>query len=128
MPDYKPAGFHSVTPYLVVEGADRLLPFLKDAFDAEEVMTHRREDGSIMHCELKIGDSVVELGQANPKWGAMPASLHLYVPDTDAVYLKAMAAGAKSLEEPKDAEYGDRTAGVRDPSGNNWFISTFRFR
>lgn len=128
MADYKPAGFHSVTPYLVVEGADRLVQFLKDAFDAEELMAHRREDGTIMHCELKIGDSIVEMGQANPKWGPMPASLHLYVPDTDAVYAKAMAAGAKSLTEPMDAAYGDRTAGVQDPSGNHWFLATFKFR
>jgi uncharacterized glyoxalase superfamily protein PhnB len=128
MSDFKPAGFHSVTPYLVVEGADRLLQFLKDAFDAEELFTHRRDDGAIMHCEMKIGDSVVEMGQANPKWAAMPTSLHLYVPDTDAVYAKAMAAGAKSLEEPKDADYGDRTAGVQDPAGNHWFIATFQRR
>jgi PhnB protein len=128
MADYKPAGFHSVTPYLVVPGADRLLQFLKDAFDAEEVGVYRKEDASIMHAELRIGDSIIEMGQANDKWTATPASLHLYVPDTDAVYHKALAAGAESLTEPTDAPYGDRTAGIKDPSGNHWFLATFKFR
>ena len=128
MADYKPAGFHTLTPYLVVEGADRLLKFLKDAFGAEELSTHRKEDQSIMHCEMRIGDSIVEMGQAGDKWTPMPASLHLYVPDTDATYHKAIAAGAESLTEPEDAPYGDRTAGVKDPSGNHWFLATFKFR
>jgi PhnB protein len=122
MADYKPEGFRSLTPYLVIEGADRLVQFLKDAFNAEEVMAHLRDDGSIMHAELRLGDSMLELGQANEKWPAMPASLHLYVPDADATYQKALAAGGKSLSEPTDAEYGDRTAGIIDPSGNHWFL------
>jgi PhnB protein len=128
MADYKPEGFGSLTPYLVIDGADSLVRFLQAAFDAEEVMAHRREDGTIMHAELRIGDSMLELGQANDKWSAMPCSLHLYVPDADATYQKALAAGGKSLSEPTDASYGDRTAGIVDPSGNHWFLATFRFR
>ncbi|MDQ1473680.1 MAG: hypothetical protein QOJ99_5160 [Bryobacterales bacterium] len=128
MPDYKPAGFRSLTPYLVVPDADRILQFLKDAFDAEELGVHRRDDNTIMHAELRIGDSMIELGQANAPWTPMQASLHLYVPDTDAAYQKALAAGAESLTKPADAPYGDRAAGVKDPAGNQWFLATFLFR
>ncbi len=128
MADYKPEGFRSLTPYLVIEGPDRLVQFLKDAFDAEELSTDRREDGSIMHAELRVGDSMLELGQANEQWKSMPASLHLYVPDADATYQRALAAGGVSLMEPADATYGDRTSGIIDPSGNHWFLATFKFR
>ena len=128
MADYKPAGFNSVTPYLVVPDGDRAVQFLKDAYDAVEVSVYRREDQTIMHAELRIGDSMIELGHANDKWKTMTASLHLYVPDTDAAYRKALAAGGTSLSEPTDAEYGDRTAGIVDPSGNHWFLATFQHR
>jgi PhnB protein len=128
MPDFKPEGFRSLTPYLVVPDADRILQFLKDAFDAEELGVDRREDKTIMHAELRIADSMIELGQANGPWTPMRASLHLYVPDTDAAYRKALAAGAEVLQEPNDAPYGDRAAGVTDPAGNQWFLATVMSR
>ena len=77
------------------------------------------------HAKIRIGDSIIEMGEAHGQWGPMPATIHLYVSDTDAVYRQAMAAGAaKSLSEPADQPYGDRMAGVEDACGNRWYIAT----
>lgn len=119
-----PEGYHSVTPYLTVSDASRLLEFLKQAFDARETERINMEDGHIAHAEVRIGDSVVMLAEACGPWKAMPAGLYLYVTDTDATYKRAIAAGATSLMEPADQFYGDRNAGVTDPVGNNWWIAT----
>ena len=119
-------GFHSLTPYLIVEGAAKTIDFLKQAFGAEEKLRVPKPDGSIMHAEVRIAGSVVELADANDQYPARPTSLHLYVPDADAVYHRAIAAGAISTEEPVDQPYGDREAGVRDPGGNDWYISTHK--
>jgi uncharacterized glyoxalase superfamily protein PhnB len=123
-PHYIPNGFHSVTPYLTVGDAAALLVFLKKAFDAEEILVMRRPDGSIGHAQVRVGDSMIEMAQTAGKWKAMRAALHFYVPDTDATYRHARAAGADSLYEPADMFYGERSAGVVDPAGNHWYIST----
>jgi len=120
----KPDGYHTVTPYLVVKGASSLLEFLKKAFDGSAHVCHTTPDGMVMHAEVRIGDSVVMLGDASKEHPAMPATLHLYVPDADASYRRALAAGATSVREPADQFYGDRSGGVRDPFGNQWWIST----
>ena len=126
--NYFRPGFRSITPYLLVSDAARLIDFLKAAFGAHEVLRVPREDGIVLHAELQVGDSVLELGQAgtakDAQWKAMPAALHLYVPDTDATYRRALAAGASSTQEPHDTSYGDRGASVVDPCGNHWFIAT----
>jgi uncharacterized glyoxalase superfamily protein PhnB len=114
----------SVTPYLHIEGAARCIDFLKQGFRAEEVMRHQTPDGIVHHAKMRIGDSVLEMGEAHGQFPAMPANLHLYVPDTDAVYRQALAAGATSVREPVDEPYGDRSGGVRDPFGNTWWIAT----
>ena len=119
-----PAGYHSVTPYLIVDGAARLIEFMKQAFGAEEIYRSPKPDGTLGHCQVRIGDSMVELADGNEQWKTMRSALHLYVPDTDAVYRQAMAAGATSLFEPADMFYGDRSGGVVDPSGNHWYIAT----
>ena len=123
-----PDGFHTVTPYLLVQGADRLIAFLTQAFDAAELESHRVTvpDGRVMNAAVRIGDSVVEMGEASAEFPPRPGSLHLYVPDADAVYARALAAGATSLREPADQYYGDREAGVADPFGNHWYIATHR--
>jgi PhnB protein len=117
-------GFHSITPYLVAEGAAELIDFLKSAFRAKERARHLRPDGTIMHAEMIVGDSVIELGDTNEQTGPRPATLHLYLPDADAVYARAVAAGAESLRAPVDQAYGDREASVRDRFGNVWYIAT----
>ncbi|MEA2516619.1 MAG: PhnB protein [Actinomycetota bacterium] len=121
-----PDAYGSVTPYLVVEGAEELLGFLQNAFDATirggDVM--RGPDGKIGHAEVEIGDSIVMLADVPPEGEALRAMLVIYVEDCDAVYKKALAAGAESQREPEDQFYGDRTAGVRDKWGNQFYIST----
>jgi PhnB protein len=126
--DPVPAGYHTVTPYLVVPGVADLIEFVKKAFGAVELMRHSTGGGAIMHAEVKIGDSRIMMGEppANAEgWHKpIPGSIHLYVQDVDAVYARAMAAGATSLREPANQFYGDRTAGVQDASGNQWWIAT----
>ena len=119
-----PDGYHTATPYLVVEGASKLIDFLKQAFMATEIYRMTRPDGKVGHAEVRIGDSVIMLGDMGGKWKSMPSSIYLYVPNIDAVYRQALEAGAISLMEPADQFYGDRSAGVRDPFGNHWFIAT----
>ena len=119
-----PRGYHTLTPYLVVEDGEGLLAFLKVAFQAVEVSRTQRPDGSIANAELRIGDSMLMVAQAKEPWKPMPAGFYLYVPDTDAAYAAAMAAGGLSTLEPADQFYGDRNAGVQDPWGNNWWIAT----
>jgi PhnB protein len=121
-----PEGYHSVTPYLVVQGVPTLLDFLKRAFDATEIFRMPRPDGTIMHAEVKIGDSIVMMGEATGEFQPMPGSLHLYVNDADATYQRALQAGATSIMEPADQFYGDRSAGVQDTVGNRWWIATHR--
>jgi len=117
-------GFHTVTPYLVVAGAAQLLDFLKQALSAEEIFRAPRPDGSLQHAEIRIGDSMVEMGDATPQYPPRPSAIHLYVEDADVVYQRALQAGATSLYKPMDQEYGDREAGVKDLSGNHWYIGT----
>lgn len=119
-----PDGYHSVTPHLTVPGVAKLIEFLKKAFDAKELGRHATPDGGIMHAEVRIGDSVVMMGEPRSGGAPMPTMLYLYVPDIDAVYRRAVQAGGVSLMEPADQFYGDRKAGVRDPSGNQWWIAT----
>ncbi len=121
---YQPEGYQSVIPYLHVNGAAKLIAFMKEVFDGQEVAIYPRPDGTVGHAALRIGDSVIELADAGPEWPAMPCALQVYVPDTDAAYHRALKAGAKSLVEPADQFYGDRTASVRDSCGNNWYIAT----
>jgi PhnB protein len=119
-----PKGYRTVTPYLVVRDAPRLIEFLQQAFGATELMRHLRPDGSVMHAEVQIGDSRVMIGEAPPSSPAMPGCIHLYVIDTDALYHLALQAGATSLREPTNQFYGDRMAGVQDFAGNQWWIAT----
>ena len=121
---YQPEGYQSVIPYLHVNGAARMIIFMKEVFDAKEIAVYPRPDGTIGHAALRIGDSVVELADGGQEWPAMPCALQIYVPDTDAAYHRALKAGAISLQEPADQFYGDRVASVKDFCGNNWYIAT----
>lgn len=119
-----PEGYHSVTPFLVVPDVPRLIDFLKQAFDATEMFRIPQPDGSVMHAEVRIGDSIVMMGEAMGEFQPMPASMYLYVNDADATYQRALQAGASSAMEPTDQFWGDRQAGVVDPAGNRWWIAT----
>src|SRR5579872_3091313 len=116
-------GFRTVTPYLIVSGAARWIDFMKRAFDAEEKFrTGPPGTDAIMHAELKIGDSMIELADANPQYPAMPSTLSIRATDPDAIYRRAIAAGAEALEPMTDKEYGTRAGIVRDVSGNSLLI------
>jgi uncharacterized glyoxalase superfamily protein PhnB len=119
-----PDGYHTVTPYLIVRDAAGLIDFLQEAFDAQEAVRMDRPDGSVMHAEVRIGDSMVMLAQADDDEQTTSPMLHLYLDDVDAVYKKALSAGATSLQEPADQFYGDRSAGVEDAFGNQWWLAT----
>ncbi len=119
-----PTGFHTLTPYLAVNGASKLIDFLKRAFDAQENYCSKAPDGSVMHAQLKIKDSMLMVSDANGAFPAMPSFIYMYVENTDKVYNQAMQAGAISIMEPADQFYGDRNAGVKDPAGNMWWIAT----
>jgi uncharacterized glyoxalase superfamily protein PhnB len=114
----------SVTPYLNPRGTGKLIDFLKEAFRGEEVARHEEPKGTVVHAKVRIGNSIVEMGEAHGEYQPMPAMFYLYVNNTDATYERAIKAGAKSLSAPADQPYGDRNAGVEDPFGNQWYIAT----
>ena len=123
MPNLIPKGFGTVTPFLRVANAAKQIEFLQKAFAAQITFRMNGPDGSLIHAEVKIGDSMVMIGQAPPDQ-EMRSMINLYVPDTDASYHSALAAGATSIREPADQFYGDRSGGVRDASGNEWWMAT----
>ncbi len=121
---YVPQGLHSVNPYLHPLRAEPFINFLKRAFNAEEVAKYASPNGVVNHAVVRVGDSVLEMGEAHDKYAPMDAMFYLYVPDMEAVYRQALAAGATSFQEPTDQPYGDRNAAVKDPFGNKWYIAT----
>jgi PhnB protein len=119
-----PDGYHIVTSYLIIEGASSLIEFLKEAFDAQETERVVQPDGTIMHAEVRIGDSIVMMSDVMGEWKPMPTAIYLYANDADATYQRALQAGATSVMEPTNQFYGDRQGGVKDPAGNYWWIAT----
>ncbi len=122
-----PEGYTTVTPYLAVSDVAKLIEFLKRTFGAEETERLVRPDGTIYHAEVRIGDSMVMMGE--PAGDAeeapeTPGTLYVYVEDADAAYERALQAGATSIMEPTDMFYGDRNAGVEDAFGNLWYLAT----
>jgi PhnB protein len=120
-----PDGYHTLTPYLVADAADKVISFMKDAFGAKAVFEPMmRPDGKIMHAEFRIGDSVLMIADSSERAKATASMLYVYVPNVDTVYQKAIKAGATSVMEPANMFYGDRSGGVKDPAGNHWHIGT----
>ena len=117
-------GFHSITPYLSVPSADKMIDFLKKAFDAQLTFRGMRPDGSVMHTELKIGDSYLMMGEPSGNFPALQSSFYLYVKDCDTVYNRAINAGGVSMMEPTTQPSGERYGGVKDPAGNIWWVAT----
>src|SRR6202011_3688331 len=121
---YMPKGLHNVNAYLHPLRAEPVINFLKRAFGAQELGKYATPDGVVHHAEIRVGDSVVEMGEAHGKYAPMPTMFYLYVPNVDGVYRTALAAGASSFQEPVDESYGDRTAAVKDAFGNTWYLAT----
>ena len=118
------ADYQTITPYLTVRRAEELVDFVKTALGGVEVFRTTGSAGGL-HAEVTIGDSKLMIGGYETV-EEMPTALHLYVPDADAVYHRAIEAGATSIEEPVDQSYGDREAGIKDPTGNVWWIATHK--
>ena len=129
-----PEGYHSVTPYLIFNGASDAIAFYKKALGAEEIMRMAAPGGRVGHAELQIGDSRIMLADEHPELqalspktiGGSPVTLHLYVENVDAAVERAIAAGAKLVRPVADQFYGDRTGGIADPFGYRWFIATHK--
>lgn len=116
--------YPGITPYLVTDDSQRLVEFITDGLGATEVLMMRQGDGTVAHAEFALNGGVVMLSQASAEYPAMPAMLHLYVANVDAAFARAVAAGGKALREPTDMPYGDRSGGLLDPCGNQWWLAT----
>jgi uncharacterized glyoxalase superfamily protein PhnB len=119
-----PEGFHTLTAYLLVADAEKEVEFAKAAFDAQEIHISKLPDGSIMHATLKIGTSMLMLGQVSGEMKPVPSMLFMYVENVDGVYRRAVASGGKPTQEPMDQMWGDRAGAVSSPNGIQWWIST----
>jgi uncharacterized glyoxalase superfamily protein PhnB len=128
--DPVPKGYSTLTAYVVAQDADGLIDFIKKTFDAEELFRSGPGSEGGLHCEVRIGDSMLMVGGggAGMKWRGtpMPTAFHIYVPDCDATYARALEAGATSLHEPLDQFYGERSGSVKDAAGNFWYIATYK--
>jgi PhnB protein len=123
--DWKPQGYSSVSVYMMVDGAQRVIDFVKKVFGAVELRRFDGPDGKVMHAEVRIDDTVVMLADAVGGYPAFPVWLHVYVPDVDATYKKALQEGGVSVQEPVRKEGDpDRRGGFKDPAGNTWWVST----
>jgi uncharacterized glyoxalase superfamily protein PhnB len=124
-PTFVPEGMPNLMPYFNPVGAPKMIQFLKQAFDAEEIAVHKSPDGVVHHAEIRIGDSIVEMGEAHGQWQPRPMNFMLYVNDCDAWYARAMKAeGAISKGVPANQPYGGRTGTIEDPFGNTWYVSS----
>ncbi|MGZ4731118.1 MAG: VOC family protein [Terriglobales bacterium] len=121
---YKWPGAPTLQPYLHPLRAEPVITFVKRAFGAQELGRHATPDGVIHHVMVKIGNGLMEMGEAHGPYQPMPTMFYLYVEDCDALYKRALSAGATSISEPQDQPYGDRSGGVIDPFGNKWYIAT----
>ena len=119
-----PKGHNAVSPYLVTKNAEQVIELMKQALGGEEIHRSSRPDGTIQHAEVRIADSVLMIGEASAEFPALPCMVHVYVPDCDAAYARALRAGATSVREPARQPYGDRSGGVRDAGGNQWWLAT----
>ena len=122
---WKPDGYNSVAPYLIVDEAERVIRFLGDIFGAAVTRRYNDDTGRIIHCEVKLDDSIVMIADSTKDWQAVRAVLHVYVKDVNAIYQRALAAGARSLQEPSQRDGDpDLRGGFEDPAGNSWFVAT----
>lgn len=123
-PNHLPEGYSTVSPYLIVDGASATLDFLVEVFDAEPLRRFPDESGKLVHAEVRIGETVVMIADGNEGWPPIPGHVHVYVPDVDDTYRRALAAGAESVQPPVKKDDPDRRGGVKDPGGTTWWIAT----
>jgi uncharacterized glyoxalase superfamily protein PhnB len=124
-PDWTPAAYSTVSPYLVVNGAAATIEFLKRVFDAVEKDRHADDSGRVRHAEVRIGECILMLSDpVPPEWPAKPADVHVYVPDVDEAYRRAIAAGATAVQAPEKKDDADRRGGIRDAGGTTWWVAT----
>ena len=129
-----PDGYHSITPYLIVGGAAEAIEFYKQAFGAVEHLRLNSPDGKVAHAEMKIGNSIVMMGESCPEYntrdpkqlGGTPVGLMIYVEDVDSVFARALSVGGTELRPVQDQFYGDRSGTLTDPFGHQWTISTHK--
>ncbi|MFN7971026.1 MAG: VOC family protein [Acidobacteriota bacterium] len=121
-----PEGHNAVSPYLVTRPAAKVIEFLKQTFDAQVLFVMNTPNGDVGHAEVKIADSIVMLSDGSPEHPPAATCIHVYVADVDATYRRAIAAGGAPVREPADQFYGDRSGGVKDAGGNQWWISTHK--
>jgi PhnB protein len=124
MTDPIPEGFHTITPYFIVENAYNFMQFLIKAFNATTIVQDLREDGSIWHAQMQIGDSMIELSQSTPKYPPTRMNINIFVKDVDLTYQNALATGVTSISEPSNKFYGHREASLADLYGNTWHIAS----
>lgn len=117
-----PKGYQTVMPYLILNGADTFFNFVKEVFNAEELLIHRNEDGGIMHAEIQIGGSTIMIGGSSEQWAVQNAGLYINVENADHHFEKALSNGAEVVMPLANKEYG-RSGGVLDPTGNTWWIT-----
>jgi PhnB protein len=121
---YKPQGYTSVAPYLIVDGASETMAFLQHVFGAEELRRYTATDGKVRHAEVRIADTVVMLADAVEGWPSAQAQVHVYVEDVDATYQRALELGAASVQAPVRKDDEDKRGGFTDASGTTWWIAT----
>jgi len=121
---FKPEGYNSVSPYFIIDGAQQFIDLLKQVFDATELRRYDMPDGKVMHAEMKIYDSVIMLGSASEQYPALPIVVHVYVPNVDEVFDKAIKAGCVLIEAPKQKGDPDKRGSFKDFSGNMWSVAT----
>ena len=121
---HKPDGYPSVSPYLVVDGAAATIDFLVKGLGGVEIRRFANEEGRVVHAEVRLDDSVIMIGDAAEGWPPLPAHVHVYVPDVDAAYQRALDAGATVVREPVQGEDEDKRGGVKDAGGTTWWLAT----
>jgi PhnB protein len=123
--NWKPEGYNAVSVYIVANGAQSVLDFLRQTFDAEPLRRFDTPDGKIMHAEVRVGDTVLMIADSGGSYPPFPVWLHVYVPDADATYQAALKAGGVSVQEPARKEHDtDKRGGFQDPAGNTWWVAT----
>ena len=121
---YKPESYNTVSPYLIVDGANRTIEFIKNVFGAVELRRFSDDSGKIMHAEVRIDDTIVMLADGAEGWPPVPSQVHIYVNDVDTIYKRALEAGASSIQEPIKKDDEDKRGGVKDAGGTTWWIAT----